>query len=114
MPFSRLRTANKSMRRDKPKQSIPIHINPIYWVNHTDWLTRKNTIYYAFDDDLPFTPKPRRLTNGPSPSKTRIIPTTDTQHVNRRNAKNPIHTVKDPNHEPEAINLQSAEGFRQR
>jgi len=106
MPFSRLRTANKSMRRDKPN----LQATQITQIGSRE----KTRFINAFDDDLPFTPKPRRLTNGPSSSKTRIIPTTNTQHVNRRNAKNPIHTVKEPNHKPEEVNSQSAEGLRQR
>jgi hypothetical protein len=67
-----LRTANKSMRRDKPKQSIPNHTNPIPWVQNTRIGSREKTRYIMPSTTISH----RNKSNGKTSSKTRIIPTT--------------------------------------
>ncbi len=75
MPLSRLRTANKSMRRDKPRQP-----DPITRVQFTQIGSREKTRYIMPSTTIahwrPAGQNQRRKTNGTPSSKTRIIPTT--------------------------------------
>ena len=80
MPLSRLRTANKSMRRDKPNKET-----------HGSAHAKKHDIQPST------TINHRNTSNGQPSSKTRIIPTTGSHKPSQSTeCQKPIHTVKEP------------------